>query len=118
MSTIKVAIIPSDDIKPIEFVEIENTLEAKQKIVDGRIEAVRLRDSEQGSVAMDFYCNDEFLFRDDLEPNYRAIALYIVSFNTMGLIKGDVVCIGGVDQHGNDKGLNAKQEKYLKVMFE
>lgn len=113
---IKVAIIPADEDKPVEYKEIENTLAAKQKIVDGYIEAVRLRDTAD-SVAMDYYCNEEFLFREDLEFNRRASALYIMSFYAAGYIKGDVVVIGGVDEHGNEKGLNAKQEAHLRSLF-
>lgn len=112
----KVAIIPADETQPVEFKEIEGGLTAYQKIVDGYIEAVRLRDNLD-SVAMDYYCNEEFLFRDDLEHNPRASALYTLSFYTQGYIKGDVVVIGGVDDYGNDKGLNAKQEAHLRGLF-
>ena len=117
MGTIKVAIIPADETKRVEFKEIENTLPEFQKIVDGYIEAVRLRDNEQ-SVALDYYCNEEFLYREDLLPNMRATALYILSFNTTNLIGGDVVCVGGVDAHGNTKGLDAKQEAHLRKLFD
>lgn len=113
----KVAIIPADDTLPIRFTEIENTLAAKQKIVDGYIEAVRLRDNEEGSVAMDFYCNEEFLYREDLEPNMRASALYLFSFGAPNIICGDVVCIGGVDDEGNDLPLSEKQIEFLRFSF-
>lgn len=113
---IKVAIIPADETKPVEFKEIEGTLEEYQRVVDGYIEAVRLRDNDQ-SVAMDYYCNEEFLYREDLLPNMRATALYILSFNANNLIGGDVICVGGVDAHGNTKGLNAKQEAHLRKLF-
>jgi len=55
-----VAIIPADDIEPIEFKEIEPGLAEYQKIVGGYIEAVRLVDSPT-SVAMDYYCNEDFI---------------------------------------------------------
>jgi hypothetical protein len=113
----RVAIIPADDTKPIRFTEIENTLAAKQQIVDGYIEAVRLLDNEHGAVAMDFYCNEEFLYREDLEPNMRASALYLFSFGAKNVICGDVVCIGGVDAEGNDLPLSQKQEDFLKFCF-
>lgn len=113
----KVAIIPADTSKPVEFTEIPNTLEAKQKIVDGYIEAVRLRDNEYGSMAMDYYCNEEFLYREDLEFNRRASALYMLSFSTAGRIFGDVVVIGGVDAHGNDKDLSESQANHLRTLF-
>lgn len=113
----KVAIIPADETMPIRFTEIDNTLEAKQKIVDGYIEAVRLRDNEHGSVAMDFYCNEEFLYREDLEPNMRASALYLFSFGAKNIICGDVVCIGGVGPHGEDLPLSDKQEAFLRFCF-
>lgn len=113
----RVAIIPAEDTEPVLFTDIPNTLEAKQKIVDGYIEAVRLRDNEHGSVAMDFYCNEEFLYRPDLAPNMRASALYLFSFGVKNIIGGDVVCIGGVDQYGNDKPLSKKQEEFLKLCF-
>jgi hypothetical protein len=113
----KVAIIPADDTKPIRFTEIENTLAAKQKIVDGYIEAVRLRANEYGAVAMDFYCNEEFLYREDLEPNMRASAMYLFSFGAKNVICGDVVCIGGVGPDGEDLPLNAEQEAFLKFCF-
>lgn len=116
-STIAVAIIPADLTKPIQFTEIEDTLAAKQKIVDGSIEAVRLRDNPHGSMAMDYYCNDEFLYRDDLEENIRASALYLISFYTPGYIKGDIVVIGGVDERGNDKPLSDKQAEHLRFLF-
>jgi Domain of unknown function (DUF3846) len=116
-STIRVAIIRADESQPVEFTEIENTLAAKQHIVDGYIEAVRLRDNQYGSMAMDFYCNEEFLYREDLEANRRASALYLLSFMAVNYIGGDVVCIGGVDQHGNDKGLSREQEDHLKKLF-
>lgn len=113
---IKAALIPADETKPVEFIET-NGLVDYQRIVDGNIEAVRLRDNEY-SVAMDFYCNDEFLFREDLEVNGRASLLYTLSFNATGYIKGDVVVIGGVDQNGNDKGLNEAQVTHLKAFDE
>jgi hypothetical protein len=116
-STIRVAIIRADEEQPVEFTEIENTLAAKQKIVDGYIEAVRLRDNQYGSVAMDYYCNEEFLYRPDLEVNRRATALYLLSFMTVNPIGGDIVVIGGVDQHGNDKGLTKQQEDHLRKLF-
>lgn len=115
---IKVAIIPADETKRVEFKEIEGTLTEYQQIVDGYIEAVRLRDNGDQSVAMDFYCNEEFLYREDLKPNLRATALYILSFNAQNLIGGDVVCVGGVDAHGNTKGLNKKQEAHLRKLFD
>lgn len=113
----KVAIIPADDTLPIRFTEIENTLAAKQKIVDGYIEAVRLRANEHGMVSMDYYCNEEFLYREDLEPNMRASSLYLFSFGEPNIICGDVVCIGGVDARGNDLPLNEKQINFLKASF-
>lgn len=113
----KVAIIPADETQPVQFTEIENTLAAKQQIVDGYIEAVRLRDNEYGSVAMDYYCNEEGLYREDLEFNRRASALYMLSFSAPGYIKGDVVCIGGVDKHGNDMDLTQKQQDRLRILF-
>lgn len=116
-NTIRVAIIPEDDMSPIQYTEIENTLKAKQEIVDGRIEGVRLRDNGQGSMKMDFYCNDEFLYREDFETNHRAVALYLLSFGVLNEIKGDVVCIGGVDEHGNDMGLSNRQVAHLKRLF-
>lgn len=113
----RVAIIPADDTKPVLFTDMPDTLEAKQKVVDGYIEAVRLRANEQGAVAMDFYCNEEFLYREDLEPNMRASALYLFSFGAKNIICGDVVCIGGVDSHGSDKPLSKEQEDFLKFCF-
>jgi hypothetical protein len=114
----KIAIIPADHSKPVEFREVEKTdLKLYQGIVDGYIEAVRLRESGK-SVAMDFYCNEDFLSRPDLEFNDRASLLYLLSFSAFGNIHGDVVCIGGVDQHGNDKGLSPRQERHLRNLFE
>jgi hypothetical protein len=118
MSTIRVAIIPADDMEPVQYTEIENTLQEKQKIVDGYIEAVRLRDNAQGSMAMDYYCNEEFLYRPDLEINYRASFLYTLSFGVPNYIGGAVVVIGGVDQYGNDKPLSQKQEQHLRKWFD
>jgi Domain of unknown function (DUF3846) len=116
-STIRVAIIRADEGQPVEFTDIESSLKAYQKIVDGYIEAVRLRDNEYGSMAFDYYCNEDFLSREDLEFNRRASALYMLSFSAPGYIKGDVVCIGGVDKNGNDKGLSKAQEEHLKKLF-
>lgn len=117
VAIIKVAIIPADHSKPVEFKEVANTLKSYQKIVDGYIEAVRLNEHGQ-SVAMDFYCNEDFLSRPDLEVNDRASLLYTLSFSTQGYIRGDVVVIGGVDEHGNDKGLLPRQERHLRNLFE
>lgn len=113
----KVAIIPADETMPIRFTEIENTLEAKQKIVDGYIEAVRLRANKHGCIAMDFYCNEEFLYREDLQPNMRASALYLYSFYDKNVICGDVVCIGGVGPHGEDLPLSDEQVEFLRRTF-
>lgn len=117
MGKIKVAIIPADHTKPIEFKEVEEGLKTYQEIVDGRIEAVRLPEHGQ-SVAMDFYCNEDFLSRPDLEVNDRAYLLYTLGFGSQGYIRGDIVCVGGVDQHGKTKGLSARQERHLRNMFE
>jgi hypothetical protein len=117
MSTIKVAIIPADETKEVEYKEIENTLKAKQQIVGGLIEAVRLREHGQ-SVAMDFYCNDDFHSLENPQFNRRASLLYTLSFGMKGYICGDVVVIGGVDQHGNDKGLGPRQERHLRGLFD
>lgn len=116
--TIKVAIIPADIQVPIRFTEIENTLEAKQKLVDGRIEAVRLRANEHGMLAMDMYCNDEFLFRDDLGENLRAMALYMYSFYDVNELRGDMVVIGGIDKEGHDVGLSEAQQDFLRRTFD
>jgi hypothetical protein len=117
MATIKVAVIPADHRKPVEFKEIESSLKAYQEIVGGYIEAVRLPEHGQ-SVAMDFYCNEDFLSRPDLEVNDRASLLYTLGFKSQGYIRGDVVCIGGVDKHGNVKGLSPRQERHLRNLFE
>lgn len=116
--TIKVAIIPADIDMPMQFTEIENTLEAKQKIVDGYIEAVRLRSNDHGMVAMDMYCNEEFLYRDDLGENLRAMALYMYSFLSVNELRGDVVLIGGVDGEGDDIGLTEAQQEFLRKTFD
>lgn len=114
----KIAIIPADHSKPVEFREVEKTdLKLYQGIVGGYIEAVRLREHGQ-SVAMDFYCNEDFLSMEDPVFNDRASLLYTLSFMTRGYICGDVVCIGGVDQNGNDLGLSPRQERHLRNMFE
>jgi hypothetical protein len=113
----KIAIVPADDTQPIEIKDIETNLAVYQKIVDGNIEAVRLVDNEKGAVAMDMYVNEEFLLRDDLEANGRASILYLFSFNTATVLYGNAVLIGGVDAHGNDKGLSKKQVDFLKLSF-
>lgn len=117
-TTIKVAIIPADIQVPMRFTEIENTLEAKQKIVDGYIEAVRLRENDHGMIAMDMYCNEEFLYRDDLGENLRAMALYMYSFLSVNELRGDVVLIGGVDEEGDDIGLTEAQQDFLRRTFD
>ena len=116
--TIAVAIIPADIDLPMRFTEIENTLEAKQKIVDGYIEAIRLRENAHGMVAMDMYCNEEFLYRDDLGENLRAMALYMYSFLSVNELRGDVVLIGGVDEEGDDIGLTEAQQDFLRRTFD
>ena len=116
--TIAVAIIPADITEPMRFTEIENTLEAKQKIVDGYIEAIRLRSNDQGMIAMDMYCNEEFLYRDDFGENLRAMALWLMSFWDVNDIRGDVVVIGGIDAEGNDVGLSDKQKEFLRKTFD
>ena len=115
--TITVAIIPADIQVPMRITEIDNTLEAKQKLVDGYIEAVRLRENEQGMIAMDMYCNEEFLYRDDLGENLRAMALYLYSFFAVNELRGDVVLIGGVDAEGDDVGLSTEQQEFLRKTF-
>lgn len=107
-----VAIIPADEDLPVEFKEMESSLEAYQKIVGGYIEAVRLRKSNT-SVDMDFYCNEDFI-AEGLPMNVRASLLYTLSFGVLNQICGDVVCIGGVDRYGNDYGLTAEQQAYLR----
>lgn len=116
--TIKVAIIPADIDLPIQFKEIENTLEAKQKIVDGYIEAIRLRSNKDGMLAMDMYCNEEFLFRDDMEENLRAMALWMFSFYNVNELRGDMVVIGGIDAEGDDVGISAEQQEFLRRTFD
>lgn len=116
--TIAVAIIPADIQMPIRFTEIENTLEAKQKLVDGWIEAIRLRENQHGMIAMDMYCNEEFLYREDLGENLRAMALYMMSFYTVNDIRGDVILIGGIDAEGNDVGLSEAQQEFLRKTFD
>jgi hypothetical protein len=113
----KIAVIPADDTQPIEIKDVETNLSFYQQIVDGNIEAVRLVDNENGAVAMDMYVNEEFLFRDDLEANMRASALYLLSFRTANVLYGDAVLIGGVDARGNDKGLSKKQVNHIKLCF-
>lgn len=113
----RVAIIPADDTLPMRITEIENTLKAKQKIVDGLIECGRLEDNKHGSVAMDLYWNEEFLYRPDLEFNGRASALYLMSFYEPVKIYGDVVAIGGIDGRGKDVGLSDKQVAHLQFCF-
>lgn len=116
--TIKVAIIPADIQMPIQFTEIENTLEAKQKLVDGYIEAIRLRENAHGMIAMDMYCNEEFLYRDDLGENLRAMALYMYSFLSVNELRGDMVLIGGVDEEGDDIGLTEAQQDFIRRTFD
>lgn len=116
--TITVAIIPADIQVPIRFTKIENTLEAKQKIVDGNIEAIRLRENKHGMLAMDMYCNEEFLFRDDLGENVRAIALYMFSFYITNDLRGDMLLIGGIDAGGNDIGLSDAQVEFIEKTFD
>ncbi len=117
-STIAVAIIPADILEPMQFTEIENNLVEKQKIVDGHIEAVRLRANEHGMLAMDMYCNEEFLYREDLGENLRAMALYMYSFFEVNDLRGDVIMIGGIDAEGNDVGLSDEQTEFLRKTFD
>jgi hypothetical protein len=116
--TITVAIIPADIQVPMRITEIPNTLEAKQKIVDGYIEAIRLRTNNHGMIAMDMYCNEEFLYRDDFGENLRAMALYLMSFYDVNDIRGDVVVIGGIDAEGDDVGLSEAQQEFLRKTFD
>jgi hypothetical protein len=113
----RVAIIPADDTMPIRITTIENTLEAKQKIVDGYIEAIRLEDNEWGSMRMDMYCNEEFLYRTDFTENMRASALWLFSTRVPQVIWGDTVLIGGVGPTGEDLPLSDDQVAYLKKTF-
>lgn len=111
----RVAIIPADPDLPMRFEEIEPGLASYQKIVGGNIEAVRLVDGPL-SVAMDYYCNEDFL-AEQLPFNSRATLLYFLSFEVQGYICGDVVCIGGVDRYGNDVGLSERQANHLRDLF-
>ena len=112
----RVAIIPADTEKRIEFKDIESKLSEYQKIVGGYIEAVRLVDNNV-SVAMDYYVNEDGI-AEGLPYNERATRLYELSFGVRGYILGDAVAIGGIDQYGNDKGLSAAQETHLKAFDE
>lgn len=114
--TIRVAIIPADIEEPIRYEDIPNTLEAKQKIVDGYIEAIRLKANRHGMIDLDMYCNEEFLYGEYGE-NIRAIALYLYSFMEPADLRGDMVVIGGVDDEGDDIGLSPEQEEFLKKTF-
>lgn len=113
----KVAIIPADESKPVEYTDIPNTLQAKQKIVDGLIECGRLVTNAHGSLKMDVYWNEEYLYREEFELNRRATLLYLMSFMVMNPIYGDVVAIGGIDRSGKDVDLTAEQEAHLRALF-
>jgi hypothetical protein len=64
------------------------------------------------------YCNEEFLYRDDLGENLRAVALWMYSFLYLNDIRGDVVCIGGIDKEGYDVGLSTEQQEFLRKTFD
>jgi Domain of unknown function (DUF3846) len=113
----RVAIIPADTEEPMRFEEIDadSAYDFYNRTVGGLIEAVRLRDNEL-SVAMDYYVNEDFI-AEGLPFNPRATALYELSFSVQGYMCGNAVVIGGVDAHGNDVGLNQKQENHLLSLF-
>ncbi len=115
----KVAIIPVDLEQPIEFKDIEGTLQDFQQIVGGYIEAVRLGNNEV-SVALDYYCNEDFytLEGENHARNERASMLYQLAFRYPGHIMGPVVCVGGVDSRGNTVGLTDAQVTHLTVFGE
>lgn len=92
----------------IEFDE-ENSLEVLQEAVGGLIDLVKISDD------LDLWVNDEGLLMG-LPRNYFAMKVYTHAYHTQGLIVGDVIFTGGVDEEGNSLGLTDEQIDRLIVM--
>ena len=105
----KVAVIPADgDVRFEDVPRID--LDYLQSRVGGHIEALRIP-----GTGINLYLNEEGKLLG-LAVNERADAIAwrtrAVSFS--GVIVGDVVVVGPVDEQGNDTGLSEEQVAWLK----
>lgn len=108
MSYLGIAIYPDKRVQEVTF-DRETGLEAKQKIVEGWIEAVALSD---GST---MYVNEEFSYQFTAEDvNWMASDIAGVMGRQQFLfnpILGPVVIVGPVDEEGWDTGITEKARK-------
>lgn len=108
MSYQGIAIYPDKRVQEVTF-DRETGLEAKQKIVEGWIEAVALSD---GST---MYVNEEFSYQFTAEDvNWMASDIAGVMGRQQFLfnpILGPVVIVGPVDEEGWDTGITEKARK-------
>jgi hypothetical protein len=89
-------VAPNGEARDYDITEM--SLEKLQGSVGGLIEAVSIND------VITMWVNEEFLFRDDLDPNPMATALFESVGGTYA-IHGTVVFTGGPDFDGNTLGL-------------
>ncbi len=98
---IEVAIVEPN--KPARFEKITNTLEAKQKIVGGYIEVIRMD-------GFDIIINEEGKLID-LEPNFGI-------YGGMDYVAGTAIFAGVNYEKGEFKSLNEVQKTLIKRNFE
>lgn len=92
-----------------EFDISKNSLEQLQSAVDGLFQPIDINES------LIMWVNEEFLFRNDLDPNSMATTF----FETVGgtyAIHGTVVFTGGVDSEGDTLGLGLSDRDKLVAM--
>jgi len=83
-----------------ELIDIaEQELSKLQSAVDGLIQPIEVGEN----IVM--WVNEEGLFRDDLDINYLATAIYREMYDPVPPIMGDIVFTGGADENGNTKSL-------------
>jgi len=95
-----------------EYVEFTNDtfLDVFQKAVDGLVEPVDVR---QG---ITMWVNEEYLFRNDFQPNIAGTAMFEEATGQAQVILGAIAITGGQDDEGYSNGLEGEAlETIVKV---
>lgn len=90
----KIRIVKKNPDEAPQVMEIEDTLEAMQAIVDGSLELVRFH-------GLDLYCNEEGKLLEDLEANLELGYDQIVG----------TVFVSAADDEGNPRSLTDQEVK-------
>jgi hypothetical protein len=87
-----------------EYVEFTNDtfLSVFQKAVDGLVEPVDVR---QG---VTMWVNEEYLFRNDFEPNIVGTAMFEEATGGTQVVLGAIAITGGQDNEGYSDGLDGE----------